>query len=253
MVPYMLTEKFISPQPKKGGSLMCPENILENPSRNNAREYVYLRLRDDIIAMKLEPGRMLTEKSVSEEMAVSRTPVREAFIRLEQDGLLVVRPQRGTYVSPIILGRIAEARLVRGAVEMKIMPRLLDSVTPARRDAMELNLREQEFHLAQFGLSHSAMAMFRLDNEFHRMQFAWVGMERVWDMIQQFSCHLNRVRILYLLAKEEWESLIVQHRAIFAAIVAGDPDAALEKLDSHLNRTDGDLDNLREKFPDYFA
>ena len=223
------------------------------PPRPNARDQVYNMLRDGIIGMRLAPGIMLTEKSVAEEMQVSRTPVREAFIRLAQEELLCVRPQRGTFVSPIVVDRINEARLMRGAVESRIMPQLVANLTPARQTAIELNIREQEFHLAQFGLSQSAMAMFRLDNEFHRLLFGCVGMERVWDAIQQFSSHLNRVRILYLLAKEEWESLVVQHRDIFSALAEADADSAQDKLDRHLNRTDRDLTNLRDKFPDYFA
>ncbi len=228
-----------------------PGFSLDKPPAN-ARELVYQTLRDDIVGMRLAPGLMLTEKGVSETLEVSRTPVREAFIKLAQEELVTVRPQRGTYVSPIVVSRIAEARLVRRAMEREIMPRLLAGMDDTARNAIRYNLSKQEYHLSLFGQPQAAMAFFGLDNELHRLLFGSVGMARVWDMIHQFSSHLNRVRILYLLAKEEWESLVEQHRDIVGAIEAKDATAALAMLDRHLSRTDADLIRLRETYPDYF-
>ncbi len=85
------------------------------------RQRLFQVLRQSIIQMVLAPGQALSEKEIAETFMVSRQPVREAFIRLSEAGLVEVRPQRGTYVVKISQRAVLEARFVREAVEVAIV------------------------------------------------------------------------------------------------------------------------------------
>ena len=87
--------------------------LLEKEPRENVREYAYRVLYDNIMNLHLVPGTAMSEQELSTMLSVSRTPVREAFIRLAQKGLLDVLPQRGTFVSKINTEQLAEFRFLR--------------------------------------------------------------------------------------------------------------------------------------------
>src|SRR5579885_2278401 len=73
----------------------------EKIERTFVREEAYLKLRDWIVEGALEPGAQLRDKALAEKMGVSRTPIREALLRLEDEGLVITKPNRSTQVSPI--------------------------------------------------------------------------------------------------------------------------------------------------------
>jgi DNA-binding GntR family transcriptional regulator len=100
-----------SPQPQEGNARSAPRRAL------TAASAICNELRDAIVALELEPGTPLSEKELTLRFGVSRTPVREALIRLAEEGLVDIRPQSGTFVSRIPLAAIPEAVIVRQALE----------------------------------------------------------------------------------------------------------------------------------------
>src|SRR5690554_1967767 len=84
-------------------------------------DYVYEVLKINIINLKMPPGRQISEKEISVLLKVSRTPVREAFIKLSREGLLYVLPQRGTYISYIDMDAVEDARFIRESLEKSVL------------------------------------------------------------------------------------------------------------------------------------
>ena len=82
--------------------------------KDGVTRQVYLTLRRDILNWRLLPGRRLSEKDIAGRMNISKTPVREAFIKLQGEGLLEIRPQRGTYVSLMDMEQIEEVHSLMG-------------------------------------------------------------------------------------------------------------------------------------------
>src|SRR3546814_19850819 len=80
---------------------------------------VFRELRSAIVMMRFRPGQALSEKEIADRFGVSRQPVREAFIKLSEAGLVSVRPQRGTYVVKISAGPVYDVRFVREEVEVR--------------------------------------------------------------------------------------------------------------------------------------
>src|SRR3954465_11416261 len=111
---------------------------------SRARDQVYDRLRASIVTAELEPGRQLSENELAGRLGVSRTPVREALVRLRDDRLVEIVPQLGTFVAPISDRAVGDAQFVREALECAALRAAAPRVTAEDLDALEQNLAAQE-------------------------------------------------------------------------------------------------------------
>lgn len=93
----------------------------EQKIKGSTREYSYQPLKDRIFHLELEPGTKISEKEIADELNVSRTPVREAFMKLAEEELLDIIPQSGTIVSRINLRHVEEGRFIREKIEKEIV------------------------------------------------------------------------------------------------------------------------------------
>ena len=207
---------------------------------------VYATLRHDIVALRLQPGARLSENELAARFGLSRAPVREALIRLAEEGLIDVRPQRGSFVSRISLRAMEQARLVREALEVTIIRRAAERGLGAAAEAMceaalagQLAARENP---EQFTLN---------DDLFHRAFAVGAALEGVWSIIEREKVQFDRVRILSLPAVTPVDVLIAQHRAILAAVAKGDPAAAEAALRGHLSEVLRIADDLAQRFPQW--
>ncbi|MDZ4938382.1 GntR family transcriptional regulator, partial [Clostridium perfringens] len=131
----------------------------------SAGNIVYSRLKQQIVSLELPPGTALSEKEVSLSFEVSRTPVRESFVRLAQEDLVVVLPQRGTRVSLIDSELVEEARFMREQLEKAVVRLACESFPEDKLAELEQNLSEQSESIAK----HDGKHMFELDEAFHRI------------------------------------------------------------------------------------
>ena len=118
-------------------------NVLEREKNQPIHQWVYKVLRTAIIEIHIRPTQALSEKEISDLLGVSRTPVREAFIRLAEDGLINITPQKRSIVSPIDLDQAEEARFVRRALEKAVIKEACGRLTDEDRSALESNIETQ--------------------------------------------------------------------------------------------------------------
>src|SRR3954452_10808471 len=116
----------------------------ERASGVSARDQVYLALRDAIVSAELAPGRRLSENELADRLGVSRTPVREALVRLRDDRLVSIVPQLGTFVTLIGVDAVADAHFVREALECNAIRIAAQLAQPADLVGLKANLAEQE-------------------------------------------------------------------------------------------------------------
>jgi GntR family transcriptional regulator, rspAB operon transcriptional repressor len=205
-------------------------------------------LREAIVTLRLKPGITLSEQDLAEKFAVSRQPVREAFIRLGGSGLIHVRPQRATRVTHISIDSIEEAHFVRQAVEVEVA-RL--AAKQATRD--DVLLLENELELQwKAGRNDDARRFFALDEQFHRHLSAVAGKPNAWRAIEDAKAQLDRVRFLTLLESRPLRQRIEQHVVIVQAIAARKPDAAARAMRSHLRGMMLALPALSRQWPELF-
>ena len=148
-------------------------------------------LRAAIIRGELVPGQAISEIETSKKFAVSRQPVREAFIKLAEERLIEVLPQRGTYVRKISVKEVLDARHLREIIEVSIVREV------AEKHDGELIKTLRELVAAQKQVAHGDNQSFlTLDEEFHRTLALSAGREYAWRVTEGIKAQMNRVRFL---------------------------------------------------------
>lgn len=221
----------------------------ETPETESVRQRLYHVLRQSIIQMVLAPGKALSEKEVADAFSVSRQPVREAFIRLSEAGLVEVRPQRGTYVVNISQRAVLEARFVREAVEVAVVRQatvkgLSPDVLTELHDLLERQRRCID--------AHDTIRFYRLDERFHKTLSLGVGQPSAWKVIEEVRAQLDRVRYLSVPDTTPIARLIGQHADILAAIEARDVPLVEQAMRRHLREIFVSLPDLVQRFPEMF-
>lgn len=191
---------------------------------------IYRALRQAIFAGQMVPGTPLSEKEVSDMFHVSRQPVREAFIKLVEAGVLQVLPQRGTFVKRISPRRVREGRFIREAIETAVARKAAQHITDAQIRQLADNLRDQRIAAK----ANDTAAFLSLDEAFHCTIAQTIDCGAAWDTIQDIKAQMDRVRYLSLPDDSPLDHLIKQHAKILAALRAHDPDAAEAAMRSHL-------------------
>ncbi|MFC3570948.1 GntR family transcriptional regulator [Paracoccus sp. TOH] len=224
---------------------MHPATIRHSPAQAPFAAQLQGRLRQRIMRGELPPGTRLSEQEIADQYRLSRQPVREAFIRLAGEGLLEVRPQRGTFVTRIDMEWVLCTRFIRESVEADILRQAARDATPADLDLLYRQIALQEAAPDVAGLA-------QLDEEFHAMLAGIAGKTRVWTHLQQMKIHLDRARHL-LTALTPRDVIIGQHRAVVEAVAAADPDRAEAAIRRHLRRVLQDLPEVLKLSPDHFT
>src|SRR5690606_2406407 len=167
----------------------------------------YEALKEQIIALTILPGTALSENEMAIQFGVSRTPIRESFVRLAQEGLVMVLPQRGTLVSLIDRELVEEARFMRNQLECAVVELACEDISKDTLIQLELNLQQQKLTLQQESVDH----MFKLDQQFHALLFAGVHKTNTWNTMSLLTAHLDRSRKLRLLDNYNWRQIYMQH------------------------------------------
>jgi len=206
-------------------------------------------LRQAIVSLKIGIGQPLSENEVAVQLGVSRTPVREAFIKLAGTGLIEVLPQRGTFVVKISPRAVRDAQFVREALEVAVVRQACLNPVP------DLAPRLHELvALQQSAAEDDDFDRFLIHDEaFHRTMAVAVGRERAWRVIEGEKGQMDRVRYLSLPKASPLFHLIGQHKTIATAIEAGNLPAAEAALRTHLSEILGVLERFQREMPHLFA
>jgi DNA-binding GntR family transcriptional regulator len=232
------------PRPGKAEAAGGLDLLLRAPGQST-RAWIYQVLRENIIHLHLRPGQALSEAEIGRRLRVSRTPVREAFIRLAEDGLLEVHPQRGSYVSLIDPGRASEARFLRSVAEKAILKEACRAFPERSLFELNANVEMQRFCRRE----RNYEKMFQLDNEFHAILFRGCGKERLWVHLKKFDSDLDRLRMLKLSAKYDWSGIVGHHERIARLVGTRKPGLVDAVMDEHLDP--GHLEKLIEQYREY--
>ncbi|MDT8893070.1 GntR family transcriptional regulator [Halomonas sp. I1] len=221
----------------------------ETRDGDSVRQRLYQVLRQSIIRMVLAPGQALSEKELADTFSVSRQPVREAFIRLSEAGLVEVRPQRGTFVVKISQQAVLEARFVREAVEVAVAR---EAATRGLGRPVLAELRELIERQRRCIEPDDHDRFFLLDEDFHRALSLGIGQQAAWKVTEEVKAQLDRVRYLSVPESTPLDKLIAQHEAIVDAIERHDSEAAAEAMRVHQSEIQESLPDLVRRFPEMF-
>ncbi|MCR9195093.1 MAG: GntR family transcriptional regulator [Hyphomonas sp.] len=210
------------------------------------REQIYGLVRRAIVTGGLSPGAPINEIEIAERLGTSRTPVREAVKKLEDEGLIDVLAQAGTYVRPINLDVVREAYIIRTALERESVRSAAKRITSDQIQALWdlIDLHSLKVKRSQF---EDAIAR---DDEFHQAIAQVSGYAMMWKVIDQTKAQMDRCRLLALPSPGAGETTIEQHVAVVDALQAGDADGAVRAMIAHLETS---LTNTLRLFEDQGA
>ncbi|PZR86980.1 MAG: GntR family transcriptional regulator [Stutzerimonas stutzeri] len=205
-------------------------------------------LRQAIIASELRPGEALSEKEIAGRFGVSRQPVREAFIKLSEAGLVQILPSRGTYVMKISLREVANARFVREAVECALARAASKLIDPNGVALLRRLIAEQSAAAGRSDYTRFTV----LDEAFHQAIAEIVDCDYAGKVVESARAQTDRVRYLSLPGTSPIPLLITQHNAIVDALESGDPDMAATAMRIHLREILNALPRIAAEHPELF-
>lgn len=200
--------------------------------RGAATQQVYRLLHKLIVNLHLMPNQLLTENELAASLNLSKTPVREALIRLAEERLVVMAHQKATIVAPIDIRRVFEGYFIRLSLETTCAEQLAATATREDIAALEAIVTEMRRALD----AGECERFYPLDNAFHGMTFERAGLPHTRRRVDVAKAEVDRVKSLksvYRFCRSD-EELFAEHRAIFLAIADGDGERACKEIHYHL-------------------
>jgi DNA-binding GntR family transcriptional regulator len=235
--------------PRTSSSASRPRSVDRLDRDRQAAPQVFERLREQIISLGLPPGSPLSRLALAAQFGLSSTPIRDALMRLDEEGLVEVYPQHATVVSRIDIERAQQAQFLRQSLELEIVrtlaldhsDQLVDQLTST------IALQQQSAKAGDFAKFMTA------DDDFHRQLYAGAGKSELWVLVKSRSGHIDRLRRLHLPSPGKAQDIVRHHKLIVAAIEGNQPDEAQRHLRNHLSGTLGYLTEIRARFPEYLS
>jgi len=228
--------------------LAALEDAHPQARRTTIGHRVFEALKLAIVQLQLRPGNLLSESEVAKQLGVSRQPVREAFIKLADVGLVEVRPQRGTFVVLISRQDVENARFIREALEVAVVRKAC--IEAGEEAVAELrDIIKRQFEASAMG-DHALF--LRLDETMHQTIAKSVNCEYAWRVLESLKAQMDRVRYLSMPLATPVDTLILQHEAIIEAIAAKDADTAERVMREHLSEILTSLPKIAAAHPDMF-
>ncbi len=216
--------------------------------RRTTTDEVFDRLHEEIVTLELLPGTKLSEVEVARRFGVSRQPVRDAFNRLNNLDLLLIRPQKATEVRGFSIERIAQARFVRLAVELEVIRCACAVWDDHKARVLERNLDQQQQAIE----ADRSEKFHALDYEFHKLICELGSCPLTMETIKQCKQKVDRLCMLSFDRKDETATLLEDHRKLARALSDRSVEAATAVAREHLSRLDGIIAEVRETHSDYF-
>ena len=204
----------------------------EQRSDESQVDYISRILRYDIISLNLNPGETLSQNMVRTKFNSSRTPVREAFIRLEKEHLVNVLPQKSTKVTRINSAEIKDFLFMRSGIEGKVMSLLNESFPLQYITKLEKNIQQQELTSNQ-----EAHKFIVLDNEFHALIYEGLGKHHIWNFLCSLQTGYDRLRNLFFQKEASYSITVEHHKLLLGFIKNHETQKAVDFVDNHIGNT----------------
>src|SRR5215475_12241645 len=217
--------------------------------RNTIAEQIHGVLRRDIICGRLSPRTSLAEQELARRFGVSRTPIREAMIKLADEGLVEIFPQYGSFVGPIKLAEVLDSQFARETLECAAVEKAVAHMDAGHADRLNAMLdRQRALHK-----SGDDEGFFRADEAMHAFIFALAGHPTAWLFVTGAKAQMDRVRYLAMTILRKQPSVVAQHVQIIDRLCARDRGGAVAAMRTHMRGILKTIEILRGDKHDYFA
>ncbi|MBR5931425.1 MAG: GntR family transcriptional regulator [Lachnospiraceae bacterium] len=219
---------------------------------SSLNQLTYDYLKKDIMTFSLKPGEPVSAAKIAERYHVSRTPAREALVKLETEGLVDIFPQSKSVISKIDVERAKQEWFIRKTLELGMVDGLFERVQQSDILKMRSFCRKME-EISELARNHElAYEYLRCDNEFHAMTYHIAGQSLAAEMIANTMAHYNRIRLLIDLDNYYKDRTVSTHEKLIRCIENGDREGYRTLLEKHLGYITQDIEDMRKQNPDLF-
>ena len=221
---------------------ICSGGTMENNvslPRINARKIsdtAYEILREKAVSKEFAPGQRLYLDAIEKQLGISRTPLKEALVRLEMEGLIRIVPRSGTYVTDPDPGEIAESFDVRRVLEVHAIELAAQKASEEDMRALRMMVQELGDLTAEEDRDAIYPRYLTVDHQFHKRIVDLSGNRRLCQVCERENVHAQMARIRYMSSEQELDVAQEEHERIMAALEARDVEAAKSEMDAHLRR-----------------
>jgi len=198
--------------------------------RRKVIDWVYEELKSAIVDLRLAPGDPLREATLADQLGVSKTPIREALTRLEQEGLVETTSFKGAVVTGYSRQDLLEIYELRELLENAAARTAAESMADADRDRLDLICRESR----KLKKNHDAAGLAALISAFDDLLFEQVRNSRIRALIENLRAHLTRIGHLTAEIPGRIDASVDEHEKIVQAIAARDPELAERQMREHI-------------------
>lgn len=222
--------------------------LLERLPQETDRSYALRTIKESIINLDLAPGSQISEKEISVQMGLSRTPVREALIELSRVKIVKIVPQKKSTVALIDYTLVEEACFMRNVLECAVVELDCELAAPEGLRRLEENVKLQRFYFED----HNFQMLMDLDDQFHAILFSIARKEQIYEMTRNMLVHFDRVRRMALDSIKNLK-IVEDHSQILEAIRNRDAKQAKRMMQVHLSRYKYDANEILKEYPEYFV
>jgi len=233
----------VANQAADGGRARLESVFSGRHDRRKVTDWVYEELKGAIVDLRLAPGEPLREATLAERLGVSKTPIREALTRLEQEGLVETTSFKGAVVTRYSRQDLLEIYELRELLENAAVRAAAESMTEPDRAHLDRIARESR--RLQRGQDRSELAA--LISEFDAVLFDQIRNQRIQALIENLRAHLTRIGQLTAEIPGRIDASVNEHEKIVEAIAARDPQLAEQYMREHIRSVrDDQLGALEE-------
>ncbi|MGD1820499.1 MAG: GntR family transcriptional regulator [Pleomorphochaeta sp.] len=216
--------------------------------RSTASDEIFNILRKEILSLSFLPGKELKINTLCEQLQVSRSPVRDALMKLSADGLVDIFPQRGTRVSLIDLQLVDEEKFLRSSLEEKALLQVMPLINETEIKKYKKAILDQEILKEDSDLYN----FFSSDISFHKITFDLINKKECWKIINKRCINYDRLRFLSFRNNLDKDTILRHHNEIIDAISSNNQLLVENIIKKHINKIDSEIPKLVEQYPTYF-
>lgn len=213
----------------------------------------YDTIKKDIMTFALKPGEGVSAAKLAERYQVSRTPVREALVKLQAEGMVDIYPKSKSVISKININLAQQEWFLRKTLELGMVDAFFERVTASDIEKME-SYYQKQLTFSDIAKTHEAAYQYLLsDNDFHAVTYHVAGEEISASIIKGTMTHYARLRLLVDLDGQNKDRTFNDHKQLIAYVKAADKEGYRRCLEHHLGYIKQDIERVRDIYPDIFV
>ncbi len=215
-------------------------------ARYQVKEAIVTYLRVAIVSGELRPGQTLHESDLTKQFGASRSPIREALVQLEQEGLVTTIPKKGSVITAIDKGQLRQALFIRSSLEATNIELLAQNISDAQITTIKENIERQR----NARLHDDYAEMYDSMDEFHLLLCDFNQLPRIWEIIRREKIPSDRLHALNQPHNPRMATLFNQHIEIVKALEEKDSEKCSTLIRMHADIDFEAMNLVEEKSPE---